>query len=73
MPRFKTFEDHQRFLEAFTEAELLSQCIERLTPILTHEKKPSTMRVPIDFERDDDAYVLERLREVRRRTNGCQT
>ncbi len=47
--------------------ELLNECIDRLNPILTHKRKPSSMSVPVDFERDDDVYVIERLREIKRR------
>lgn len=67
MPRFKSFEEHERFLDTFTSTELLADCIDRLTPILTHKKKPSSMRVPVDFEHDDDVFVLDRLRAVKRR------
>lgn len=46
---------------------LIDECIERLLPILTHERPASTMSVPVDHQRDDDVFVIERLREVRRR------
>ena len=64
---FKSFEEHQKHLEPIPTPELVQQCIDRVSPILTHKRQASTMRVPVDFERDDDAFVLERLREIKRR------
>ena len=45
---------------------LLQECIERLSQILTNERL-SAMSIPVDYERDDDVFILERLREVQRR------
>ena len=62
-----SFETNTARLEKESSETLLTECIERLLPILTHQQEVSTMRVPVDFEHDDDAFVLERLRLVKRR------
>ena len=46
---------------------LIDECLERLGPILTHKRKVRYMRIPVDYEHDDDVFILERLREVRKR------
>lgn len=62
--------DQQEKLIAETSSEeLLDQCIGRLLPILAGEQRRPRMSVPVDFERDDDVFVIERLREIKRRVS----
>ena len=46
---------------------LIDECIERLSPILTHKREVRYMRIPVDYEHDDDVFILTRLREVQNR------
>ena len=49
-----------------TSLTLIREIRERVMPVLTHERSASTMRVPAHPD-DDDLYVSERLRELKRR------
>ena len=47
-----------------TPHDLLQEIWDRVMPVLTHAREASSMRVPVDHEHDDDAYVGMRLREL---------
>lgn len=55
------------FYRAMKADELIDECLERLVPILTHKRPVRRMRIPVDYEHDDDVFILTRLREVKAR------
>ncbi len=52
--------------------ELIGECLDRLIPILTHKQPVSYMSIPVDHARDDDCFILDRLREVQCRVKLVQ-
>lgn len=52
---------------AASDTELLQEIWDRVMPVLTHEREPTLMRIPVDHEHDDDAYVGLRLRTLMER------
>ena len=59
-----TMEQNIELIRGTSTADLLRQVMDRVDPVLTHKRKPSTMCVPPDFEHDDDVYVMTRLNEL---------
>lgn len=57
----------EKLIAETSSEELLDQCIGRLLPILAMEQRKPRMSIPADHERDDDLFVIERLREIKRR------
>lgn len=59
----------EKLIAETSSEELIDQCIGRLLPILAQDQRRPRMSVPVDFERDDDVFVIERLREIKRRVS----
>ena len=57
----------ERHIAGLTDVEIITEIQKRVNPILTHKVKASTMRVPVDYEHDDDVYIGMRLRVLKRR------
>lgn len=59
--------EQERHIASKNADDLIDECLERLVPILTHRRPVRYMSIPVNYERDDDVYILTRLREVQKR------
>lgn len=62
--------EQDAYIKSATTETLISEVWGRVMPVLTHERAPSTMSIPVDHARDDDVFVADRLLELQRRAKG---
>lgn len=61
--------EQEAHVKTLTPRQLLDEIWERVAPVLTHQRGATYMRIPVDYEHDDDAYVSLRIEELRDRVD----